>query len=252
MSKHIITDFYTQKHKYLLIHYSCENFDNEGTPRITSIAIKCLLTGETDLFSLIHSAEELKIDIIEDNYNVIEKHLLDKFFSFAKKKKDKNWIHWGMKDKTYGFKVLEHRANILGSKIVFKISDERKHDLSKTLIEIHGNQYIQHPRLENILKLNEILPKYFLSGGTEAQITENKLINNVYQSTQAKVHAFEEIIRLEANNQLKVLTVSEEIKISLIQSKFNKIKDNWIYQLIFSPYWSSLFNIIIAYIFNFF
>lgn len=252
MSKHTITDFYTQKYKYLLIHYSCENFQKEDTTsRITSIAIKCLLTGETDSFSLIHSAEELKIDTIEDNYDIIEKHLLAKFFAYAKKKKDKFWIHWGMKDKTYGFKALEHRANVLGLKSIFKIADDRKYDLSKILFEIHGNKYVEDPKLENLLKINEILPKDFLSGLIEAQITDNKLVNNVYQSTQTKVHAFEEIIQLEANNKLKTLKHSENIKIGFLQKKFNKIKDNWGYHLFISPYWNSLFiNIIIPSIIN--
>lgn len=248
MAKSIIQDFYIQKHKYLLIHYSCESFKKEGTtPRITSIAIKCLSTGQTDLFSLTHASEELKISINEENHDILEKKLLRNFFHYVRKRKHLIWIHWGMKDNKFGFKALEHRANILGLKNIYKIEDDRKYDLSKILIQIHGYEYVKGPKLDNLLKINQIKPKDFLTGETEARFSNNNLNNKISQSTLAKVHAFEEIIQLQFYNKLKVNKRVSRFNINLLSNKrFNAFKETWIYELFICPTWNNLFSIVIT------
>jgi hypothetical protein len=57
-----ISEISDQEEHVLLIHYSCESFYDrpEGkTPRVTSIAVRNLASGQTSSFS-IHKVAELK------------------------------------------------------------------------------------------------------------------------------------------------------------------------------------------------
>lgn len=68
----------------LVIHYSCKSFYNipEGrTPRITSIAVRYLATGQTKSFSIHKVAELNKVPFeeIEKEYNKLEKDMLSDF-----------------------------------------------------------------------------------------------------------------------------------------------------------------------------
>ena len=67
---------------YLFIHYSCESFidiKDGRTPRITSIAIRHIKTGQTESFSLHKVAEQAgeSIDKLHERYDIIERKRLD-------------------------------------------------------------------------------------------------------------------------------------------------------------------------------
>jgi len=118
----------------LLVHYSCESFFDrpEGrTPRITSIAVRNFLSGQTLSFS-IHKIAELKgvpFDEIEKNYNQLEREMLDEFFAYLKEHKTHLWVHWNMRDINYGFPALEHRLRVLGGSPEM-LEDSQKVDLA--------------------------------------------------------------------------------------------------------------------------
>ena len=67
-----------------VIHYSCESFDLTGgtSPRITSIAVQNMASGQSHSFSIHHASEEHDIGLrgIEEKYNVYEREMLDKFY----------------------------------------------------------------------------------------------------------------------------------------------------------------------------
>lgn len=74
--------------KVSVIHYSCESFydlPDGRSPRITSIAIRNLATGQTDSFSIHQMAELRRIPMtqadIEPYYNELEKEMLEAFYS---------------------------------------------------------------------------------------------------------------------------------------------------------------------------
>ena len=66
----------------LIIHYSCESFYDKKdgkTPRITSIAVRNLASGQTESFSIHQIAEEQKIHFVDipEQYDALERQMLD-------------------------------------------------------------------------------------------------------------------------------------------------------------------------------
>lgn len=215
----------------LIIHYSCENFfnDNEGrTPRITSIAVRYLHTGQTKSFSIHKVAEVKKIENskIVDYYDSLEKEMLKDFYKFLKEHKSYKWIHWNLRDINYGFEAIKHRAKVLGTKAE-KLDDKNKYDLSRLLISMYGKGYTDHPRLNSIISMNNISPNNWISGEEEAKAFENKEFVKLHQSTLARVSVFEDILRLTAEGKLKTKSKWNEIYGISPQGVFELSKDKW-------------------------
>ena len=70
----------------VVIHYSCESFydrPNGTSPRITSIAVRNLASGQTTSFSIHQVAERRKmLNNIEEHYDNLEKEMLDDFNNY--------------------------------------------------------------------------------------------------------------------------------------------------------------------------
>lgn len=235
-AKKQINSFYDNDLHCLIIHYSCESFydiKDGKTPRITSIAVKYLKTAQTKSFS-IHKVAELKqipLEQITENYDQLEKEMLKNFFKFLQEHKDYKWIHWNMRNISYGFEALEYRATILGTKN-FQIKDENKYDLARLLKDKYGAGYSDHPRLESILEMNDISSKHWLSGDKEATAFDNQEYVKLHQSTLAKVDVFECIIKLTAEESLVTKSKLKDIYGISPQGLFELAKDHWIYSLI--------------------
>lgn len=232
-AKQIINSFYEEDSHCLIIHYSCESFydiKDGKTPRITSIAVRFLTSAQTKLFSIHKVAELNSIDLnnINNNYDFLEKKMLEDFFAFAQKHSTFKWIHWNMRDINYGFEAIQYRANVLRIKKIFEISDEKKFDLARILIDIYSKKYADHPRLESIIKQNNISSMNWLSGAQEASAFQNKEFIKLHQSTLAKVDVFENIIKLTAEGKLKTKSKILDIYGLTPQSIYEMTKDNWL------------------------
>jgi hypothetical protein len=191
----------------VVIHYSCESFYDKTdgkTPRITSIAVRNLASGQTDSFSIHQVAEEegIEFEEISDHYDDLEKKMLDQYSEFIRNRQHCNYLHWNMRDVNYGFAAIEHRYRVLGGTPV-QISEDRKFDLSRALVDLYGVGYIGHPRLESLIELNKITAKDFLTGKQEADAFENKEFVKLHQSTLRKVDTLANIFERSANKQLK-------------------------------------------------
>lgn len=191
----------------LVIHYSCESFydrDDGRTPRITSIAIRNLASGQTDSYSIHQIAEEerVSLDEINDHYDDLEKKMLNFFFNFANTHQHFTWVHWNMRDVNYGFDAIEHRYRILGGNPV-QVAEDRKFDLSRALVDLYGIGYIGHPRLESLIRKNKITDKDFMTGKDEAAAFDNKQFVKLHQSTLRKVDTLANIFERTANGSLK-------------------------------------------------
>jgi hypothetical protein len=173
-----------------VIHYSCESFydrPNGQSPRITSIAVRKLDSAQTRSYSIHQVAERQKVPFseIEAHYDTLERQMLDAFYDHLRSFQGTSYLHWNMRDINYGFAAIEHRYRVLGGE-PFILEDARKIDLSRLLIEIYGLGYIGHPRLENLLVMNSILPLNFLTGGQEAAAFEERNFVGLHQSTLKK------------------------------------------------------------------
>jgi hypothetical protein len=104
-----------------VIHYSCESFYDrpEGrSPRVTSIAVRRLDSGQTLSFSIHKVAEEQKIGFneIEAQYDKLERKMLDEFYSHVGSHRGMKYLHWNMRDINYGFAAIDHRYKVFGGK----------------------------------------------------------------------------------------------------------------------------------------
>lgn len=234
-AKQDINAFYDQDSYCLIIHYSCEDFHKVKygkTPRITSIAVRFLSTGQTKSFS-IHKTAELKktpVDKICENYDELEKEMLEAFYEFVKEYKHWKWLHWNMRNENYGFEALSFRATIWGVETC-SIEDGKKYDLSILLIEKYGSNYAPHKRFPNIVKMNNALPKNWLDGADEAKAFENKEYVRLHQSTLAKVDALEAILKLAAEEKLRTDSKWTDIYGITPQGIFELVKDHWLFYL---------------------
>jgi hypothetical protein len=194
-----------------IIHYSCESFydrPNGASPRITSIAVRRLDSGQTLSFSIHQVAEErgVPFDQIEaHHYDDLERQMLDAYFQHVGSHRGMKYVHWNMRDINYGFAAIEHRYRVLkGTPIA--VEDDKKIDLARLLIDIYGVGYIGHPRLEKLLARNSIKPRDFLTGPQEAEAFEKRNFVGLHQSTLRKVDVIANVAERAHTRQLKTNT----------------------------------------------
>lgn len=206
-AKEQLSEIEAKRSHVIVIHYSCESFYDrpDGTsPRITSIAVRNLATGQTTSFSIHQFAERAKQLPIEDNqhYDELEEEMLKDFYAYAKRRANHIWLHWNMRDINYGFQALEHRCKTLGGE-PFEIPETDRRDLARLLLEMYGNSYVGHPRLKCLVEKNAMAHSDFLSGKEEAATFENGDYVKLHQSTLRKVHVLSEIVDLASADELK-------------------------------------------------
>ena len=193
-----------------VIHYSCEgSYDiHEGrSPRITSIALRNLDTAQTSSFS-IHKVAETKgvpLSDISKEYDSLEREILQAFYRHLGNYQQMQYLHWNMRDSNYGFQAIEHRFRVLGGtdEDLYIVDDQNKTDLARLLVGIYGLRYIGHPRLEQLLKKNDISRRDFLTGAEEAEAFENMEFVALHRSTLRKVDVMANIAGRAHDRSLK-------------------------------------------------
>src|SRR5262249_15159501 len=139
--------------RFYIIHYSSQSlFDAEAgalSPRITSIVVRHYKTGQTVSFSLHTTAEYLyiSVDKIEERYDEIERKLLAHFYNFVRDRREKYWVHWNMRNVTFGFEHLEHRYRVLTGQEPPSIPVEVRINLNDVLKNRFGNDYAPDPKM---------------------------------------------------------------------------------------------------------
>lgn len=177
---------------FYVIHYSCQSLydDNEAlSPRITSIGISHYATEQTVSFSTHSIAEELHIsrESVRERFDEVERELLRGFYAFIRDRRDKHWIHWNMRNLTFGFEHLEHRYRVLGGNDAPVIPVERRLNLNDLLSDRYGSDYAAHPKLKSLMELNGGVHRHFLSGEEEVQAFQNNEFIRMHNSTLCKV-----------------------------------------------------------------
>ena len=207
------------------IHYSCESFyerPNGRSPRITSIAMRKLDSGQTTSFSIHQVAERqgVPFDEIANRYDELEKQMLDEYFHCISHQRGMKYVHWNMRDINFGFAAIEHRYRVLNGD-PFVIDDKDKFDLSRLLIDIYGVGYIDHPRLQKLMEKNEMKGPNFLTGAQEAEAFENRDYVSLHQSILRKVDVLTNCAGQAHDRSLKVNTTWWEMHGGRIRSVLN-------------------------------
>lgn len=203
---------------FYIIHYSCQSLydDNDAlSPRITSIAITHFSTEQTVSFSTHSVAEELHIarEHVRDRFDDVELALLREFYGFVRDRRDKYWIHWNMRNLTYGFEHLEHRYRVLGGNDAPIIPVERRLNLNDLLADRYGSDYAAHPKLKSLMEMNGGVHRHVLTGEEEVQAFQNNEFIRMHNSTLSKVGFLHLVIRRALSGKLR--TASRGIGITL-------------------------------------
>lgn len=188
-----------------VIHYSCESFDNqERSPRVTSIAIRRLDTGQTESFSIHAVAEEREIAFaeIDAHYNTLEKEMLERFYRYAGTTVNATDLHWNMRDANYGFTALAHRLKVLQGE-PGEIPEAQRYDLARILQDMYGNEYIEKPKLQNLAKKNGFSMLDFLAGAQEPERFKQKNYVALHRSTLRKVDMIADVAERAYRSTLK-------------------------------------------------
>ena len=196
---------------FYIIHYSCQslNDDNDGlSPRITSIGVTHFSSEQTVSFSMHAIAEELKVprERVMVELDQIEMRLLKGFYDFARDRRDKFWVHWNMRNLSFGFEHLEHRYRILGGENAPVIPVERRINLNDMLSDRYGSNYAKHPKMKSLMLLNGGIHKNFLSGEEELAAFQNHEFLRMHKSTLSKLQFFHFAIRQVLAGKLKTET----------------------------------------------
>lgn len=236
-AKRQLTEINKKRDNVVVIHYSCESFYDrpDGTsPRITSIAVRNLATGQTESFSIHQVAErdkKLTIEDINDHYDELEKKMLKEFYDYVEKHEHYQWVHWNMRNINYGFAALEHRYKVFGGDPV-KIHESCRHDLSLLLMQLYGDNYIHHRRLENIVEKNSLSHPHFLKGAEEVEAFENSNYVKLHQSTLCKVDIISHLVDRAVSRTLKTDAKRTGIYGNYFAFAIEKMRENWVFVLI--------------------
>jgi hypothetical protein len=216
--------------QFFIIHYSSQSLYDEGTeglsPRITSIVAMHFATRQTMSFSVHAVAELMGIsrEEVASRYDDIEKEMLARFFDFLRDRLDHNWIHWNMRNLTFGFEHLEHRSRHLGNPDPPILNVEQRLNLNDILQEKYGRNYAQNPRMKNLVLLNGSLPQGFLDGAQEAAAFKAKEFIRMHASTISKVEFFRHTIILAQKGKLRTSSKGWGVRIDrLLESRLAKV-----------------------------
>jgi hypothetical protein len=221
----------------VLIHYSCESFydrPNGASPRITSIAARNLGNGQTTSFSIHQMAErdkKLSPSDIEANYDTLERKMLQEFYEYAERHQSHTWLHWNMRDITYGFPAISHRLKVLGGKPL-EIHESRLCDLARLLVSLFGVGYAPHPRLASVVTKNKISDLGFLTGEEEAKAFEGGEYVRLHQSTLRKADVLANIAVRAADGELKTDARLKEIYGGYFSAAIEIMREHWVFTLI--------------------
>ncbi len=236
MAKKKLEKLFDNADTTLIIHYACESFfkKNDGkAPRISSISVKNLGNGSNKSFSIYHMAEREGIppNKIFDNYEKLEKKMLDEFFDYVSEHLGYTWAHWNMRSINFGFQALEHRYRVLGGAPKI-IPDTRKVDISDLMVKIYGVGYAEKPVLANITKMNGIISDFFMEGAREAEAFEKGEFLKIQQSNMKKVDFIGYVAEKALDGSLK--TKNKWYKYPGMHPRIivEVIKENWIYGII--------------------
>ena len=240
-SKSILSKLDTANRKVLIIHYSCESFyDKAGyTPRVTCIGVLNRESNESIVFSLHLQAQKHKIDIhnmSKDDFDKVEKSMLDEFYDYSKHHSSYVWVHWNMRTASYGFQAISNRYEILGGDKIL-IPDSNKIDLPEVFSKYYTYSYEAHKpngQLLNLAERNKVSTRDALVGIKEAESFEQKQYLNLQMSTMRKVEIIDRLLSKFESSSLTHNARLKEIYDLTIPGIYLMAKESPIFLLILS------------------
>ncbi|MFI6958694.1 hypothetical protein ACIBJI_35165 [Nocardia sp. NPDC050408] len=133
-------------------------------------------------------------DIRGSNREDRESELLDRFFTFLDEHQDAKLLHWNMDKADYGFESLANRYKWLtGKEPQYRPPSDRLFDLDQIITEQYGEAYVPHPKFRNLVALNKVSQRYWISGQDEAEKAEKEDYAAIQRSTSEKARAIAQL-----------------------------------------------------------
>lgn len=205
--KTLFSDIRHNPKKYLFIHYSSESFENnQGVPRILTVKISNAEGNDIKTFSVLHEAIIRKIDEnkIAEKIDELEKAMLNKLLIYviSLNPQYQIFLHWNMKDSSYGFEAIALRYEVLNGKDDFNVFDKfTKINLSDELQKLYGEKYIGKPRIQCLIGKNK-LEKPAMQKKDEKFLSEGKYAK-LQNSFNARYESLLKIVHLALDGRLK-------------------------------------------------
>ncbi len=148
---------------------------------------------------------------LEPHYDELEGLMLVDFYKYVKTHDKHRWLHWNMRDSTFGFQAIAHRYRVLknGLRVVkgadpVEIDEEKLINLPDILKDKYGPNYIVgDPKMAPLIDKNHMGHKDFLTGPQEADAFDNKEYVKLHRSTVRKVSMFARIVEKAYDGSLK-------------------------------------------------
>ena len=203
--------------KCLLVHYSCQSLydDRDGlSPRVANIVVRDLDSEQTFSFAIHLVAERLHIPKadIDRRYDEIESVLLEDFYNFVRSHPGFIWLHWNMINLQFGFETLAHRYGVLTGKNAPSIDMDDRINIAGLLIGKFGENYVDAPHMQNLMKVNGGPKRDFVPGKEEVELFKNGEFALLHASTISKVEFFSEVVHLLLDGKLKTERASLMIR----------------------------------------
>ena len=179
----------SQLEQLLFIHYDCgllEHATKEPVP-IYCIVVQRGDGSESTVFGT-------------DGHD--ERQSLDDFAAFVEQHADRIWVHWNMRDAKFGFDAILRRHRHLGGKPA-KVPIKNRFDLAQALVEIHGDNYVAHPRLDNLLQVNGIVASDMLTTTEREEAWKEENIERLLASTLRRVRSIRSLFVLASTGELR-------------------------------------------------
>ncbi|TFH89452.1 hypothetical protein [Vibrio ouci] len=129
--------------------------------------------------------------------------MLEDFYRFIQDHQDHYWLHWNLTNINFGFETIEHRYRVLTEKVPPKVDDSKKYNLSTLVSQMYGVDYVDHPKMPNLMELNGGKSRDFLTGGEEVTAFERKEYIKLHKSTMSKVYFFKSVFHKLQSKKLK-------------------------------------------------
>jgi hypothetical protein len=116
----------------------------------------------------------------------------------------------------FGFEALEHRYRVLTEKLPPKVEDSKKYNVSSLVSEMYGKDYVNHPKMPNLMELNGGKTRDVLTGAEEVDAFVRKEYIKLHKSTMSKVYFFKSVFHKLQYNKLNTTRSNWPAKLNRI------------------------------------
>jgi len=213
----VVSDLKRNINSVIVIHYSCQSFYQQAVlPRVTAICVKNKFNGSSSTFSISLQGQIRGMDVLnltDDDFNSLEREMLDEFYAYVSAFRTHKWVHWNMRNATYGFDAIANRYRVLGG-IPVNIEQQFRYDLNNLMYGLYTKKFEDNQpngHLLNLAHSNSITRTNALTGAGEADAFDEQQYQALSMSTIRKVEIITQILEYTVNGELKVKTPDIEI-----------------------------------------